>query len=367
MARSPERDAFHRRMAAKESRRRARFRRLGESRYTSRLLNWTLAFLALLVVRSIVVTHVSDPPDVQLDEAWSLLVSLQLDDYVNVLYGLVATNAAQVSLAIIIVAWLIWRLESPSINLDEEWNPRGPTLLLILIAGLPVAYLIYLADWWWKVALAATVTTIFVASNTTTGLPAHVRRRKRRAIRRKIKDNHNGLPDDITNHSRNAVLCWSKLSLYMSQRATDVPANAPSDPISEEVSQGVVDYYRAADEEDINRKLAMLKMRNLERRGTPARLDRRRRWYLRWVRLRNRAFPRLAEPLGLVAFVLVTTAVLNPQPWVPLECFSIAGRPNIQGYRMSDTGSILTILIDDTRTVLAEPTGQVASIETGPC
>jgi hypothetical protein len=180
MSRSPRQQAYNEILIARESHRRSRIRRVSTSRYSRALLSWTLLFLVLLIVRAIAVTTTVEPRGVQIHETWSLLVSLQIDDYINVMYGLVATNAPLLSIAVIIIAWSVWRAEGPVVYLDSQWTSWGPTLLLSGLIVLPAMYLLLFADWWWKIAGVVVALAIY-AYSLTTGRPPSSRQEPKEA------------------------------------------------------------------------------------------------------------------------------------------------------------------------------------------
>lgn len=361
-------------------------------KYSRRVFSGALAILLALGVRAILMT--SDPAArdkaarFRLQEAWSLVVSLRFDDYITAVTGSIITHLPFALYAAFIGSLVILRLETAYILLDDQWYFSPRTGVAAISAIFCCVALAFEGSWWWRLGLSATVITLWMAQRYLYNLPGTINRRMYRAYNRRRQTVELGEPGlleltwsglyEVISHrgrfdrdgvlmfwtSRKSFESWANLRHYLR-----LQEYTPSIKMYDERVAIIEAMTRQACEYDLNYDIALADWK-LSDKGVWSHKRHRRvvATALICQRLNYVVAPKLTALFVLAAVVCSASVVFTSEPWVPAECFTLTSesRP-VEGFRMSDTGSVLTILLSTSRTIMAVPTRQITKITPDGC
>lgn len=353
----------------------------------------TLLIVLLLSFRAIAVTAGYQSshflPQFRLHEAWSLIVSLKLDDYINIAVGSFAALPFFTCLAVLVGLSILRYSDSPAIWADVLWQRdslanwlRVPMVIcgIVMVMAGGVVGIVVLA-----VVLAIMLLKDWFGSNLPRTLNRNLRlatseyRKWSRAdayqkLLDKVQLNYSIPYADATTkrilqqlvaRSRVNYDSWVKLKRILRElRYTDY-----IDPWGDRRGEGIA---KAVDEaiKAKYRYLTVLHRLDLEVEKR-AKRSRRGRIFVALLQVRwlfNRfAIPTAPTALAVIGIGASAVVLLSSKPWVPNECFLMSSGEQIDGFRLSDTGSIITILEYSSRDVLAESTTQITQISSGLC
>lgn len=378
---------------------------VGTGRFATRLLTVTTVLLFFSAARSLCVTW--DPVSGRTDPGavWDIMTSLDAGSYVNLVVGSVFAAPWASSVGVGILAWLLFRFETPFYFFDSRWLLRRRTGLLLLIAmgGIATPWALS-GPWSWRIG--GLISLVLLAGSTKYTLrlssSASAGQRRARAWHRRFsrelargwleaplaarlrfwlvnRFSRADFPDygataptpgqvttafDLTKRLRDEAAqsrdAYRLLRALLKQER-DRPVTDALDRRNDDVTD-LINEGRAAD--------SMVRLVLLDRKIVLTG-DRRRRLRLRLRALRLGFFTWMLNRAGalLVLITIVSGAIVvaNPVPWVPEECFTVGAGVPFEGYLLADSGSVLVVLEQLPAAVLNIPTNQVAAIVDGPC
>lgn len=329
---------------------------VNKPKLTTLLYGATGLLFLFLIVRVFAVTSLvtTNSWHLQVEEARPLVVSLDPTDLFSIVTGTLTAQLAESALVVVIAAFLIALLELPPVlRRDSQITLKTGSLSFVAAIAACVAW--ELGSTALRCALFGLSAMIISYWSHTLGVGGHAWRRaflaeirSRRNVRRRAV-RMVSVTDDLVEPYRKCQKAWIALSeeLYATTQL-------------DEPSLGRLNarYAEAVDAEIGCRLVGIQRFW----RGYYTVSFARRRVLLRWRW--SRQAPNI---LAFVALIIVLNISITPNPWVPEECFQVGPGNQFSGYRLKDSGSIVTILTSDNRKIHAIPTNQVTTIAAGAC
>ena len=378
---------------------------VGTGRFTTKLLTATTVLLFFSAARSFCVTLNPDSGRPDSRAVWEILTSLDAGSYVNLVVGSVFEAPWAASVSVGILAWYLFRLETPFYFFDSRWLIRRRTGLLLLMAfgGIMTPWALQ-APWSWRVVGLVSIVLLVASTKYTLRLNTSTFAAQRRA-----RSWHRRFSRELTRGWLEMPFA-ARIRLGLATRFSraDFPDHGDVAPTRDRVRRAFDLTERLRDEaaqsRESYRQLRALLKRERDRPVIDA-LDARNSdvtdlinagraadssvrlllldrkivlmgYRRRWLRLRSRALRLSAltvllnqagAVLGLVMLVSGTIVLTNPVPWVPEDCFTVGSGAPFEGYLLADSGSILLILKQVPTEVLDIPAHQIRAIVDGPC